>query len=80
MIAFMNNVMKNFLSQLFIKNVHVVKNEHFNYIVQIEIYRLFLFYMSEIYQIILFVVYIYIYIGINMLTCLNTPTSILVQK
>ena len=39
MTAFMNNVMKIFLSGLIIKNVYVVKNENINYIVQIEIYR-----------------------------------------
>ena len=66
MTAFMNNVMKNFLSQLIIKNVYVVKNENINYIVQIEYYR--------------YTVYVNIYMGMYMLTCLNTPTSILVQK
>ena len=65
MTAFMNNVIKVFLSQQIIKNVYVVKNENINYIVQIEYCRF---------------IYIFEYKGMYMLTCLNTPTSILVQK
>ena len=68
MAAFINNLMKIFLSQLIIKNVYVVKNEKYQ-----------LHSTNRILSVIP-IFYVNIYMDINMLTCLNTPTSILVQK
>ena len=65
MTAYMNNVMKIFLSRLIIINLYVVTNEKYQLLVQIEYYRQ---------------IYIFKYTGMYMLTCLNTPTRILVQK